>query len=243
MAITNKSGLENVLNAVLSVGNAEQSSSYPPFIYDNHYNIVTSFLLDAAAQLYPDKVDIFLNFLQYKKIPVTSGYVQLPPEYRNLVGAPSITVKPDGTDCGSDKPTIDTASEFKTANLKAGCKTRPIEIVSKEEWDYRTTSTYAFPTYENPIGLFIAERRIKVCPYDLTSVEVTYLKKEKLARYSYITQPDDTFIFDAANSIEVGWEEAAFKPLFKGCLSLYSAYSRDKTISDYSQILNQANLF
>lgn len=242
MAITNKSGLENVLNAVLSVGNAEQNSSYPPFIFDNHYNIVTSFLLDAAATIYPLHSDAFLNFFQYKKIPVTNGYIQLPPEYRNLIGAPSITVRPDGKDCG-EGILIDTASEFKTANMKAGCKTYPIQIVSKEEWDDRTTSGYAFPTYTNPIGLWIGERRLKVCPYDLASVEVAYLKKEKPGVYSYITQPDDTFIFDAVNSIEVGWDEASFSLLFKGCLALYAAYSRDKTISDYSQLLNAAGLF
>lgn len=239
---TNKSGLENMLNAVLSVANSEQNSSYPASVFSNHYNIVTSFLLDAGAEIYPSHSDAFLNFFQYKKIPVTSGYVQLPPEYRNLIGAPSINIRADGKDCG-EGPVIDTKSEFKTAVMKAGCKTYPIQIVSKEEWDDRTTSGYAFPTYTNPIGLWIGERRLKICPYDLASVEVAYLKKEKLYRYGYITQPDDTFIFDPATSEESIWDEAAFSLLFKGCLALYANYSRDNSISNYSQILNQSGLF
>lgn len=238
----NKSTLQNVMQSVLSVGNSEQNAAYPPYIFDNHFNIVTSFLLDALSKTYPTNVDMLLNFIQAKKIPVTNGYVQLPDEYRNLLGAPSITVKPDGKDC-SESIVIDTASEFKTANLKGGCKTYPITIVSKEEWDARTTSEYAYPTYENPIGLFTGEKRIKVCPYDLAVVEVTYVKKEKVYRYGYIMQPDDTFIFDQNGTVQSEWGDAAFKPLFKGCMTLYSAYSRDNTIIEWSELLKKTDLF
>lgn len=238
----NKSSLQNILQSVLSVAQSEQNFAYPPYIFDNHYNIVTSFILDGLSKIYPSMLDIILPFIQSKKIPVTNGYVKLPEEYRNLLGAPSITVNPAGKDC-SDTIIIDTASEFKTANLKAGCKTYPIQIVSKEEWDDRTTSGYAFPTYSNPIGMFIGEKKIKVCPYDLAVVEVTYVKKEQLYRYGYIIQPDDTFIYNEATSVPSEWDTQAAAMLFKGCLSLYAAYSRDNSTSDYSTLLNNAGLF
>jgi len=240
--VANKSGLENLLQSVLSVGNAEQNSSYPPYIFSNHVNIVTSFLLDALSKVYPDKVDALLGFIKYKRIPVTNGYIQLPEDYRNLLGRPSINVRPDGKDC-DETVIIDTASEFKVANLRGGCKTYFIDIVDKNEWDARTTSKYAFPTYEKPIGLFIGERRIKLCPYDLASVEVAYVIKENIYRYGYITQPDDTYIFNAATSIDTQWSEAAFEYLFAGCLSLYSAYSRDNTIIEWSEILKKSGIF
>jgi hypothetical protein len=238
----NKSSLENVLKSVLSVGNAEQNFAYPPHIYERHYNIVTSFLLDFLSKVYPKHVDILLPFLKSKKIAVTHGYVQLEEEYRNLIGAPSINVRPEGSDC-NDPITIDTASEFKVANLKGGCSSAPIDIISKAEWDDRTTSEYAFPTHSDPIGLFIGSRRLKVCPYDIGKVEVTYVVKENIYRYGYIMQPDDTFIYDATTSVETQWTDAAFQPLFKGVLALYSAYSRDPQVSNYSQILNEAGLF
>lgn len=238
----NKSSLPNILQNVLSAANSDQSFVIPPSIFDNHYNIVTSFILDGLSKAYPAGVDILLPFIKSKKIPVTNGYVQLPEEYRNLLGAPSINVNTAGKDC-SDTIVIDTAAEFKTANLKAGCKTYPIEIVSKSEWDNRTTSGYAFPTYENPIGLFIAEKRIKVCPYDLAVVEVTYIKRENKYRYNYIVQPDDTYIYDVTNSVETEWDSPCSALLFKGCLSLYSAYAKDNSLTDYSQILNNAGLF
>jgi len=238
----NKSSLQNILQSVLSIGNAEQNFAYPPYQFDNHYNIVTSFVLDGLSKIYPSSVDILLPFIQSKKIPVTNGYVQLPDEYRNLLGAPSINVNPAGKDC-SDTIVIDTAAEFKTANLKGGCKTYPIQIVSKAEWDDRTTSGYAFPTYENPIGMFIGEKRIKVCPYDLAVVEVTFAKKEEKYRYGYIVQPDDTFIYDPTTSVPTQWDTPASALLFKGCLALYAAYAKDNQLSDYSQILNGAGLF
>jgi hypothetical protein len=239
--VANKSSLDNVLRSVLSVGNAEQNMAYAPFVFDNHFNIVTAFLLDRLSDSYPQFQDALLPFIKSKKILVMSGYVNLPDDYRNLIGAPSISVKPGGGNCDDNAIIIDTKSEFKTATLKGGCRSVPITIVSKKEWDYRTTSEYAFPTYTDPIGMFVG-KQIKVCPYDITAVELMYVKKEKIYRYGYIMQPDDTYLYDAATSEESEWEEAAFEFLFRGCFALYSAYSRDNAITEWSMILNKAGL-
>lgn len=161
----------------------------------------------------------------------------LPDDYRNLLGSPSINVRPDGKDCGASAP--DNAMEFKQAQLRGGCKSYPIEIVSAETWDDLTTSTYGFPTYTKPIGKFVEGNKIKVCPYDLGSAEITYVVKESEYVVGYIMQPDDTYIIDSVTTTEFEWEEPAFKYLFKGVLALYSAYSRDNTIMDYSQVLNK----
>lgn len=240
--MANKASLQYILQQVLSVANAEQNFAYPPTVFANHYNIVTSFLLDTLAKIYPSNLDPLLPFIVVKKIPVKSGYVILPDDYRTILGAPSISVKKDGRDCLCDDPVvIDTETEFKTAQRKAGCKTRPITIVDKSEWDYRTTSTYAFPTLDNPIGIFEGAK-IKVCPYDLATVELMYIKKELIGVYGYIMQPDDTYINDPATTIEVGWEEDASQFLFKGCLSLYSAYAQSKELNDYVNVLKQIGL-
>lgn len=238
MANTNKSGLDNVLQSVLSVGNKEANQNYPPSIFSRHFNAVTSFLLDKLVELYPYKSDLLLPFLRTLKNPITNGGVPLPGDYRNYLSF-SISVKPDGSDC-SDVPT--TATSFKIAGLKSGCKTVPIEILSRKEWDYRTTSTYAFPTIENPIGVF-KEGQLKVCPYDLAKCEINYVKKENLYSYGYVLQPDDTYIFNVATSVESEWSDNAFQPLFKGVLALYSAYLRDNQLTEFSGILNEKSLF
>lgn len=241
--MANKASLQNILQQVLAVGNQDQNFGYPPNIYASHYNITTSYLIDVLAKIYPVHCDVLLPLINVVKIQVKDGHIQLPEEYRNILGAPSISVKKDGSDCSDNNPVvIDTASEFKTAILKSGCKTVPITILDKSQWDYRTTSTYAYPTIDNPIGLYVADRKIKVCPYDLANVEVMFVKKEPVAKYGYLMNPDDTFIFDPATSQEVGWGEAAAEFLFKGVLSLYAAYSRDKELTDYTTVLKQIGL-
>lgn len=233
-----------MLKSVLSFANSEQNQTYPPYIYTDQYNAVTSLLLSALAKKYSDDKevqDMIMPFMETKKIAVTEGFVELPDDYRNLLGNPSISIKPDGSDC-ADAPRMDTASEFKVANLKGGCKTRPVVIVPQTEWDYLTTSEYNYPTIENPIGCFFGAKKLKVCPYDIGKVEVRYARQEKVYRYGYIMQPDDTYILDVATSEESEWTSAAFEPIFKALSSLYAAYTRDTELRDWSLILTEKGI-
>lgn len=238
--MANKSSFQNILTSVLSVGNSEQNSTYPPWVFQQHYNVVTSFLLDAAAKLYPNYLDVFLPFVISEVYPIKDGFVELKENYRNLLGAPSINAAPDGKECEPTIP-INTASEFRVANLKGGCQTYPLEILSKGEFDERTKSSYAYPTFKNPIGMFIG-RKIKVCPYDMSRVLVVSLKKEVEGVMAYIMQPDDTYLVDDANSVEVGWDNAASSYLFRGCLALYSAYVKDNNLVEFVRILQAEKL-
>lgn len=241
--MANKSTLDNVLKAVLSVGNAEQNFGYAPYVFDNHFNIVTSFLIDNLVMVYPKFVDVLLPFLVKEVLTASNGEVKLPDEYRNIIGVPSINVNKQGKDCSDNNPVIiDTEAEFNSAKLKAGCQTYPLTIVEKALWDDRTTSKYAFPTHTEPISMYVG-KKLKVCPYDIGRVEILYVKKEKLYKYGYITQPDDTYLFDVNSSVESEWDNAAFDLLFRGVYALYSAYSRDPAMTDYSQVLNKAGLF
>lgn len=244
MANTTKSSLENLVKAVLAVGNQDQNLFYPPHIIDQHINITTSLLIDRLSKTYPVNVDMLQPFIKSFKTPVKKGYVELQDDYRNLLGAPSINVRDDGSDCSDNPVIIDTEREFELEKLKSGCKSRPIDIVDKAQWDYRTTSNYDYPTYKNPIGMFVGvvqgmgtKKQMKVCPYDLKFVEVTYVRSEKKYRYGYTLNPDDTFIFDPLTSEDTEWGDAAFSKLFSAMLALYSAYSRDNMLSDWGQIL------
>jgi phage terminase large subunit GpA-like protein len=90
--------------------------------------------------------------------------------------------------------------------------------------------------------MFQGQRQIKLCPYDLKSVDVTYCIKENIYNYGYIMQPDDTFIFDPATSQDTQWDDAAFSKLFTAMLALYSAWSRDNTLTDWSRILHNEGI-
>lgn len=239
--MANKGSLDYVLGSVLSIGAKERSLMYSPLVYTNHFNIVTSFIIDKCIEAYPNYLDVLRPFVITKKIPITNGSVILPDNYRNILGAPSINAKPSGECKDADTPTTETSFKLKT--IKNGCKSRPIKMLDENQWDYRTTSGYKFPTYENPIGCFFGQDSFKVCPFDLSTVELRYVKTEKQYFYNYTLQPDDTYIFNPAGSVESEWTDAASQLLVKGVLALYSAYLRDNQLSQYSQILNSAGLF
>jgi len=246
MAEVNKCSLDNMLNAILGVANEEKNLSYPPFIYQSQYNTVTSLLLSKLSDIYPSDsgvLDMLDPFVERKVIQPVGGYITLPDNFRNILGTPQIGVKGNGDGCQEcEQEEIKTNKQFETLVLKAGCRKVPLLMVDQSEFAFRTTSTYKFPTYEKPIGYRSGKQQIKVCPYDIAAVEVMYVKKETLAVYGYTMQPDDTFVFNEATSNEVGWQSSAFKPMFDMLLFLYTAFSRDNNLRDWTLLLNKEGL-
>lgn len=236
--------LDPMLKSILSVASEDQNFFYSPKIYTDQYNAVTSLLLSELCKYYPSREDIqemIEPFMRFVKIPVKDGMIKLPDDFRNILGNPYISLRPDGSECGSTI-VIDTESEFKTQNLKRGCQTRPVIITPQSEFDYKTTSTYNYPTLLNPICRFMGEKKLQVCPYDISTVYVLYCKQETPVLYNYYTQPDDTFLFNPNGSIESEWTNASFTPLFNGLMSLYSAYAKDRELQEWSMILSQKSI-
>lgn len=248
--MASKSSLNNVLQSILAVANEEQSAIYPPSIFSTQYNTVTALLLSKLVKEYPGgpmSMDILTPFIKFSMRPVQNGTFTMPDDYRNILGAPYIFVNQneDGQ-CGKI-PQITTLQQFKVAQLKGGCKCLPITIVSESEFSIRTNSTYKYPTYKNPIGYFSGlnddgQKIVKICPYDLTKVALLYAKQENMYQYGYIMQPDDTYIFDSSTTVESEWTNAAFDVIFKAMMALFSAYVRDKELSDWSRILTQEGI-
>src|ERR1700760_4285666 len=140
---TSKSGLNNMLQSVLSVANEDQNAVYPPSIYSAQYNVVTGLLISKLVREYPGNpmaIDILDPFMRFKMIPVQKGTFTLPDDYRNILGSPYVFVNPnENTECGQI-PSINTAQEFAVAQLKGGCKAVPLTIVSQSEFSIRTDS-------------------------------------------------------------------------------------------------------
>lgn len=241
--MANRSSLENMLRSLVDVGNKEQNQQIPPRVFDSIYNITTSFAKSSLVKAYPVGLDILRPFMRSKVIHVEKGLVKLPPDYRDMLGRPSISARKEGNSECAEVTKIEDANEFRLANLKSGCESRPIDMLTQDEWDDRTTSEYAYPTYWDPIGCFFDATTFRVCPFDIAQVSVRYVVDEKLYRYGYINQPDDTYIYDKQTSVESEWGDNAFPALFKGCLALYSMYLRDPLLTNGSQILNQIGLF
>lgn len=245
MAEVNKCSLDNMLQAILAIANEEKNASYPPFIYQSQYNTVTSLLLSKLSDIYPNDnsvIDIIEPFVERKVITPKDGYIDLPKDFRNLLGTPQIGVSGSGKECQECKQEVHSEKEFKTLTLKSGCRKIPLLMVDQSEFAFRTTSTYKYPTYEKPIGYRSGKYQIKVCPFDISAVEIMYVRQEPLGIYGYTMQPDDTFVFNEEISEEVGWQSAAFTPLFNALLMLYTAYSRDNNLKDWAAYIAQNKL-
>lgn len=229
-----------MLQSVLGIEAKEQNMAIPPSIYSSQYNTVTSLLINKLVNLFPDDdsvVDMLMPFIEKKVLPVQKGSITLPDNYRNILGSPStLAILADGKECDcADAQNSDRSFEDK--KLESACKSNPIIIVPNSEWDYRTRSTYDYPTLDNPIGCFFGNKELKVCPYNILRVELRYVRQEKVYVYGYILQPDDTYVFDPATSVESEWGSNAFTPIFNAMVALYSAYSRDNDLSDWSKFL------
>lgn len=242
-----KCSLNNMLKAILSVANEEQSMFYSPRVYSDQYNAVTSLLISSLVKRYPSDpmvLDKLEPFVDIKILPIVNGYVDLPEEYRDILGTPYIFANPKSNgECGDGFEEPLTAANFKKQTLKGGCQLRPVIMYPESEFTYRTDSTYNYPTWDAPIGFMSGKKQIKICPYDATKVAIMYVKKEETYIYGYILQPDDTFLFDPATTVESLWGSAAFEPLFTGLMSLYSAYAKDQELGNWSQILKERNIF
>lgn len=251
MPTVNKCGLQEMLQAVLSTSAAEQNMSYPPLVYQNHYNIATSWLKSKIAEVYPTNIrfkDIVNPFYKSRVLPVKSGLVTLPDEYRNYLDIIiPVNSKQNGDcvgdceDCNDDPPEI-AARKFQESITKSKCLSNPLMIVDSSEWAYRTRDPFDMPTFKNPIGMWVDKHTIRICPTEIGRVEFLYLVNEKKYVYGYIMQPDDTYIFNSDTSEETQWDTNAFEYLFKAICALYGAYTRDQQYTNWVTILNQIGL-
>jgi hypothetical protein len=240
MQQANKSSLDNVLKAVLAVSQEEQSFYYSPHIYTQHRNIIESLLLSALVKAFPANpivIDQIAPFVKTQTIPVTNGYIQLPDDYRNILGNPVVFANKDSTgECGEVSEPLNIRN-FQLGILKSGCRLNALTIVPQSEFADRTVSTYNTPSYENPIGYFMDNNKIKVCPFNLTKVGVMYARKERLLNYGHYSNPDDTYGYDQTTTIDSEFGSNAFEMIFNACIALYSAYAKDKELQSWAEVL------
>lgn len=244
-----------MLQSILSVALQEQNNVYPPYIFQSQYNAVTSLLISELVAAYPENsqvLDMLNPFIKVVVLDVVGGFITLPSDYRDIVGSPYIFAKGATKEC-EDIPQITTPQQFMTATLKGACQAYNLNIIKQSEFANRVNSKYKYPTFKDPVGYFagsfvdnsnVVSSKIKVCPYDLSKVALMYARQEKKLVYTYIQQPDDTYIFDPANTNlqDAEWTAAAFKPIFNAMISLFAAYTRDQEMTEWGKILQKGIL-
>lgn len=239
---TSQCSLQSLLNSLLGVALQEQNMQIPPFIFSTWINTITSLLISNLVKAYPSNpqvLDMLDPFIEFMAVPCKSGFVQLPGNYRNILGSPYVLI--NGNKEGQCMPSedIQTFQQFQVAMNRGACLATPIEIVPQSEFANRTSSAYKYPDHEYPIGYFSGKKQIKICPYDLSRVYLLYVRNEVSVNMAYIPQPDDTYLLNTSDPVyqDTEWTSAAFEPIFKALTSLYSAYSRDQELFNWSAFL------
>lgn len=244
---TSKCSLQSLLNSLLGVALQEQNMQIPPFIFSSWLNTITPLLISALVKAYPSNpqvLDMLDPFVRFAAVPCKNGYITMPDDYRNILGSPYILINGNKEGQCGEVEEIDTQAKFQAAINKGSCMATSVEIVPQAEFANRTSSSYKSPTHEFPIGYFSGKKQVKVCPYDLSRVFLLYVRNEVTVSMAYIQQPDDTYLLnpDDPSFQDTEWTSAAFDPIFKSLTALYSAYSRDEELFNWSAFLIQKGI-
>lgn len=239
-------------------GNKEQNAHFPPFIASNAGRLATDFCLNEIARIYPNNnriVDEARPFLKRKLISVENGVATMPEDYRNILSvsiatnekktAPCDCPPEDCEDCG-DKETDETSSGlYENGKRTEPCTYREVRILTSNEYDLASISKLRPPSYEKPIGMFVDRTTFKVCPRDVTFVEVRYLKHPLKSEIGYKLMPDDTWQIDvnSASHVELEWERNIFPKFFKAFTSLYAMHTRDGNLVNWNNQVKEIGIF
>jgi len=242
---------DRTLRQVLSQGNAEQNQHYPMHVFDSHYNIVTSFIIDEGVKVFGTNNyirNLLRPYYAVKRIPVIYGQAELPQDYRHYTSV-GIYVEENLTGCvkidGLQEGEVPNDDQLKEFRAKQQVKYKNLEMVEVDEYDDLSDHSYKAPTFEDPIGCIFESNSIKVAPYGVPFIELRYLRQPKSYRYGYSVNLDDSYSWDPKmeGAVETEWGTNADALLFKGVSTLYSIYVRDGELRDGNAELKKLGMF
>ncbi len=239
-----------VLRMVLAQANKEQNQHYPPGVFETHYSLVTHWLIDESAKLYPGTqsiIDLIQPYFKKQLVRVVNGVIPLPVNYRHLLGFGIYLNGEEGKeqipDNCKDLPEDITPKEIADRITKAQASSWDATPVSIGRWNKLTKHRYKRPTLTNAITCTFDAGEIKINPYNVPFVETRYIIKTTDYKFGYQTNDDDTYYFDPATTTEALWTENAISYLFKGVNVLYSNYVRDPNQQASAKDLKDTGLF
>lgn len=243
--------LDSVLRKVMAQANADQNQHYPPSIFTEHFNLATSWLIDEIIKVFPGEqhiVDLVKPFMEVQDVIVKNGKIAFPPNYRHYTGMGIFTTTDFKSPCGCDEAKeeeSDQTNEGLVGEKKAKriCVSQDVKLVDIDSWNNLTTHPYKKPTYAKPIACIFQGDGIKICPFDIPSVEIRYIRQPKTYNYGYKMLPDDSYQVDKDTTTESEWEDNAMSYLFRAINTLYSGYVRDPEQRDLALQLTKIGLF
>jgi hypothetical protein len=234
---------QRILNGVCSIINKEQNQHYPYHIYNEHINIASSYILNKVSEYYgrnQSMIEIARPFFGREIIKVNGGIGNIKSDHRYMLSLGIATNDSRSEKCNCTNDEIDELIKhcdpdnplYKPNAIvnKENCNYKEVEILVADEFYNQSGASYNPPTYRNPIALLVEKNKIKVCPKEVTHIEMMYLKDPIQYCVGYKTMPDDTWQIDEASPLhkESEWEIVAEDKLVMLMVGLYSIYSQDR---------------
>jgi len=247
---------EVVLSAVHLASNKEQNAHIPPYILSNAIRLASDVMLDEIARVYPNNnriVDKGRPFLKRKLIQVVNGLVTMPDDYRNVLSVSIATTEKLDAPCNCNEeceecdemPSKNNDGLFENGKRTEPCRYNSVRILTSDEYDLASRSPLRPPTYEKPIGMFVDRKTFKVCPRDVTYVEVRYLKYPLKYEIGFTQMADDTWQINTASPfhVELEWERNIAPEMFKAVSTLIAIHTRDGTLQNGIDKLKKEGIF
>ena len=251
-------------------GNKEQNAHFPPYIITNAGNLLTDVILNELVRVYPHSNLVMskaLPFLKRKIVSVDNSLINVPDDCRNIleVSVPVVggecwecskefieSVNCEEKYCGGGGAMVDVCnpnSPLYDAELaskpKEYCEFKKVYEVNQDQWAERTRSGINRPSLDKPIFMYVSPNQIKICPANISYVEIRYIKQPKKYLMTYTEMPDDTWQIDKNDSayVELEWDRNISPEFFKGMLSLYAVHTRDGNLVDWNNALKKEGIF
>lgn len=251
-------------------GNKEQNAHFPPYIITNAGNLLTNVILNELVRIYPNSqsvIDKARPFLKRKIVAVDNSLITLPSDYRNIldVSIPVVnnkscecskefieSVNCEDKTCGGGGELVDVCNPNSplynpeiAARPKEYCEFKKVYQVDQDQWDDRMRSQINRPSLDKPIYMFVSPTEIKICPANVSHVEIRYIKQPKIYNMAYVDMPDDTWQIDKSSPdyVELEWDLNISPEFFKGMLSLYAVHTRDGNLVNWNNALKKEGIF
>ncbi len=109
----------------------------------------------------------------------------------------------------------------------------PIEIIDKDKEGYVLSSLIVAPTRTDPVAIF-ESTYIQVYPAGISNIKFPYIRYPKEAKWAYTTV-NNRPVFDAANSIDLEWEDLVVNDIIIKALMSIGISIKDPDVSSYAQ--------
>lgn len=196
---------------------------------------ITQLVTDYISQLKTTKV---MNIDKLGQASKPADYL-----HKSSIGASWVEVQPftvgdllDETDCCDTLPT----TKAKANKSVLDVKWVPVTVVSDANQYAYLQSSLRTPTKEYPICTFTGNDKIQFYPTTIKSVQFTYIRYPKTAKWGYTVDTDGLPVYNPTTSVDIELPEICMDEMAATVLNRLGISIREGALSQWANITKNA---